>query len=96
MFPFEDVYKCSAWTVMPMTIYFYTPRQINLGYHCKFQRSLLTIPQALSFKNACCAKNSKSQVIQVCCRCARCVQLCIVLSDFDVLKIALLKTILGV
>ena len=37
------------------------------------------------------------KMIQVCCcRCAFCIKLCIILHDLGVLKIALLKTILGV
>ena len=48
----------------------------------------------MSFKTACYTKNSTFQDIQVCCRCAFCV--CIILPDLGVLKITLLKTILGV
>ena len=52
---------------------------------------------ALSFEYVCCATNSTSQDIQVCCRCEFYIMLlCIILPDLDVLKIALLKIISGV
>ena len=51
--------------------------------------------QVLSFQNACCATNSTSHNIHMCCRCAFCIKLCIILPDLGVLKITL-KIILGV
>ena len=39
----------------------------------KIQNDQITVPQALSFRNACCATNSTSQDIQVSCRCAFCI-----------------------
>ena len=56
---------------------------------CKFW--ILKLFQALYFKNACCATNSTSQDILVCCMCAFCIELCIILLELGVLKIALLR-----
>ena len=52
--------------------------------------------EALSFKNAYCAPNITSQDIQVWCSCKFYISNCIILPDLDVMKIALLKAILGV
>ena len=51
---------------------------------------------ALSFQNACCATYDTSQDVKVCFRYAFYIQLRIILLYLGVLKIALLKTILGV
>ena len=76
-------------------IYSMTPTQGSQKWESVLHTILLS-QLALSYKNACCAANSTSQDIRVCCRCSFCIFWCVILPDLDVLKITLLKIITGV